>query len=143
MKRAILPTVIAWIIGVTFLMVCACLTRSESYRTSQPVREFFQALMLFGGAVAIVVFPTCLFVVTPLLRFLPSSSLLWRPAIASVIGAAAAPFAMYFWAAGYLRHAFTPDFRDEAHLIFASASILVGATFAFLYATSIRNARNA
>jgi len=143
-KRAILPSIFAWIVGVTVFLTYSYMTRNRTQWTSTPpVQEFFQALMFIGSAVAIVVFPTCLLIVTPLLKLLPRSSFLWRPAIAAVVGAVTAPLAMYLWAAGFLRHTFAPDIHNEAHLAFAATSVLVGITFAFSYATSIRNTRNA
>ena len=123
-------------------MVTAYATRSPSYYTVEPMREFFQGLLFWAFSVGVVVFPTCLIVVTPLLKLLPPSSPLRRPGIAAFIGAASGPIAMYVWAAVFLKSSFVPDIREDAHLYFGCGSALVGATFAFTYALLYRNSRN-
>ncbi len=142
MKRAIISAVLAWIVGITFVLVIGYVTRSPSYYTAEPVREFFQGILFWAYFIGIVVFPTCLLVVTPLLNLVPPSSRVREPGIALLIGAASGPIAMYIWAALYLRRAFVPDIREQAHLFFGCASALIGATFAFTYARSHRNTRN-
>jgi hypothetical protein len=141
-KRAILSAIIAWVVGVTFVLATAYLTRSPSYYTAEPVREFFHGILFWAFYVGIVAFPTCLLIVAPLLKFIPPSSGLRHPGIALLVGAASGPVAMYIWAALYLRRAFMPDIREQAHLFFGCASALVGATFAFSYARFRRNTRN-
>ena len=134
MKRAILSAILAWIVGITFVLAAAYVTQSPSYHTTEPVREFFQGILFWAFFIGIVVFPTCLLVVTPLLKFVPHSSRLRQPCIALLIGAASGPIAMYICAALYLQRAFMPDFREQGHLVFGCAASLIGATFAFSYA---------
>ncbi len=136
---AIFAAFVAWLVGVACLMTNLCILASASSHVSQqPVREFFGAIGFFGLWVGIVVFPTCLFVVTPLLKLLPRSSWIWRPKCAACIGAMAGPFAIYLWLAKLFQLPLSLS-NDPQHftLSVTLTSALVGATFAYFYARAV------
>ena len=142
MKRAVLSSIAGWAARVLFLMGYSLLGSHELW-SSEPFHDFLRGSMVFAYFVAIVAFPTCLLLVAPLLILLPRGSALWSPHIAAVVGAVVTPFTLHLWAMGYRRRIFAPEFHDSTHVTFGIAAACVGAVFAFCYATSIRNARNA
>jgi hypothetical protein len=142
MKRAILSSIAGWAAGVVFLMGYSLLRPRELW-SAEPLDDFLRGSMISAYFVAIVAFPTCLFIVAPLLILLPRGSTLWRPPVATILGAVVAPFTLHLWAMGYLRRIFAPEFHDGTHVAFGCAAACVGAVFAYCYATSIRNVRNA
>jgi hypothetical protein len=140
MKRAILSTILAWAACVVYITIDTLLNTpsnggSPTFMLLQKVEPITMIL------VAIVVFPTCLLVAAVLPRLLPPASPLWRPGIATAIGALAGPFAMYLWSAGMARRLFMPSWLHSFAIALAVASALAGATFAFSYATFTRNSR--
>jgi hypothetical protein len=141
MKRAILSSALAWIVGIIFLMATGYAMQSASHSTIEFGWAFLQGTLYIALGVGVVVFPTCLVVVFPLLRLIPLSSPLLRPSIALSIGVVSGPIAMYIWAAVLSRGAFVPNIHDEGHVFFGCASALIGATFAFSYALFHRNDR--
>lgn len=88
----------------------------------------------------VVVFSTCLLMVTPLLGFLPASSKLWHPHRAAAVGAGVGPFAIFVILSGMLfffkspLHISVASFFNPLALVLALAASLAGAAFGFSYA---------
>lgn len=152
MKAAIVPATIAWAVGVCVMLVIfyydeytEAHLRGDPFSVGSSVFEALYTLcffgLVYGVGVAAVVFPLCLLVVVPLLRFLPRSSPLWWPPFAATIGAAAGPLAMYVWSAALRFEFYLPSAHDSNQVWGAVAALLVGAAFGYLYAKSIRTAR--
>ena len=135
LKRAFIATLCAWLAGV----LCSPFVLWLAFRAHglpRPLAGFFPGSLFFAAFyVAVVVFPTCLLVVTPLLRLLPRTSRLWHPGAAAFTGALGGPLAMYGWwlvtgGSTFARIASRfPEGKTEMII-----SVLVGATFGFLVA---------
>ncbi len=137
LPKSLLATLIAWLSTVALIMVYSYATRSASSWTATPVADFLKGLSILAYFVGIVVVSTCMLVVTPLLRLLPRTSLLWRPSWACVIGALAGPIAMYLWTSGFRRSFFIPEPHDSTHLFFGICSAVAGTVFAYSYARGV------
>ena len=149
MKAAIVPATFAWAVGVCAVLVAVWYTElTEAHLRGDPFSlgsSVFQALytlcffvLIYAAGVAVVVFPICLLVVVPLLRFLPRSSALWRPPCAAVLGATAGPLVMYVWSAALRLEFYLPSLHDSNQVVGAMAALLAGATFGYLYANAVR-----
>ena len=152
MRAAVVPATIAWLVGVLSLPLAALLVdifaaqaRGEPWWHAAPlarkVSEDLGYVPIMLVAVAVVVFPTCLLVVVPLLKLLPRTSPLWQPGRAALTGAIVGPMAMYLWSAGSELQFFVPNLLDSSQQGAAAAAALVGMTFGFQYAKSVRAAR--
>lgn len=152
MRAAVVPATIAWLVGVLGLPLAALFAdlfaaqaRGEPWWHATPlarrVSEDLGYMPFMLVAVAVVVFPTCLLVVAPLLQLLPRTSPLWRPVYAALAGAIAGPVATYLWSVGVKLQFFVPNLLDRSQQGLAAAAALVGMTFGFQYAKAIRTAR--
>lgn len=135
--KSFLATCAAWGVTVMFWVGIQRWTYGGHFTTT--------GLSLLFYSVGIVVFPSCMLVVTPLLARLPSSSPLWRPLWASLVGAIAGPPVLYLWVAGYflcirgLRGGvFLPELHDVTHLKIGSFALVAGVVFAWCYAILMR-----
>ena len=137
LSKSLLSTLIAWISAVAVMMAYSYATKPASSWTATPVEDFLRGVAILGYFVGIVVVPTCMFVVTPLLRLLPRTSLLWSPYWACAIGGIAGPIALYLWAAGFRGRFFIPEPHDSTHLFFGICSGLTGVVFAYSYSRGI------
>ena len=137
LPKALLATFVAWLSAVALIMAYSYATKPESSWTATPVADFLKGLSIMAYFVGIVVVPTCMLVVTPLLRLLPRTSLLWRPSWACAIGAIAGPIAMYLWTAGFRRSFFIPEPHDSTHLFVGICSAVAGTVFAYSYARGV------
>ena len=137
LSKSLLATFVAWLSGSALIMAYSYATKAASSWTATPVTDVLKGLSILAYFVGIVVFPTCLLVVTPLLRLLPRTSLLWRPSLACTIGAIAGPIAMYLWTAGFRRSFFIPEPHDSAHLLLGICSAVTGTVFAYSYTRGV------
>lgn len=137
LPKSLLATLIAWLSAVALMMAYSYATKPVSSWTATPVADFLKGLSILAYFVGIVVVSTCMLVVTPLLRFLPRTSLLWSRSWAAAIGAIAGPIAMYLWTSGFRRGFFVPELHDSTHLFFGVCSALAGSVFAYSYARGV------
>ena len=132
--KSLLSTLIAWLSAIALMMVYSYATKPPNSWTATPVVDFMKGAAILSYFVGIVIFPTCMLVVTPLLRLLPKTSLLWRPSWSCAVGAITGPIAMYLWACGFRTRFFVPELHDSTHLFFGVCSAVAGAVFAYSYA---------
>ena len=138
LKRALIATLVAWFVGVLFYPWLYWISAKLHHGVNPPlsVSYFLVSSGLALFFVAVRVFPTCLLVVTPLLKLLPSTSYLWHPLVAASVGAFGGPLATYVWwclgAGGstYAQSAFNfPDGKAEMF-----TSVAVGIAFGYVVA---------
>ncbi len=132
LSRAILSTMLAWGVATLFLFIFGSLQEASSV-FDQPIDRVAQGLAILGYFSAVVVFPTCLLLVVPALRFLPADSILWRPLPACIVGSGAAIVAIWLWAIAFRGRSLIPELHDRVHVGFGLAAISSGITFAFSY----------
>ena len=137
LKNSLLATGVAWLSAVSMIIAYSYVTRPASYWAANPIADFFSGLAFVGYFVGVVVIPTCLFVVTPLLCLLPSNSMMWRPSWACAFGMAVGPIAMYLWASVFRGRLFIPEPHDSTHLMLGICSALAGGVFAYSYARGV------
>ncbi len=137
LSRALISTVVTWLVSTLFLFAWSFTLGSWQIQ-ELPLARIFRDLLVLGYIVAVAVFPTCLLIVVPCLRFLPRSSPLWLPKVACLIGSAVGSNAVYLWFAGFKGKFFLPQFHDRVHVQFMVAAALAGITFALSYSRSLR-----
>jgi len=137
LSKSLLATVVAWFSAVSMIIAHSYVTRPASYWAANPIADFFSGVAFVGYFVGVVVIPTCLFLVTPLLCLLPSNSIMWRPSWACAVGLIVGPIAMYLWASGFRGRFFIPEPHDSTHLKLGICSALTGAIFAYSYSLAI------
>jgi hypothetical protein len=136
-SKALLATVIAWFATVMLMVGYGYATKPNPSWSATPVLDFLRDLALLCYFVGIVVVPTCMLIVTPLLAFVPRTSLLWRPVWACVVAAISGPFVMYLWAAGFRGRFFVPELHDSTHRYLGFLSLFAGVVFAYRYTTQV------
>ena len=143
LQRSILSTVVAWFVATAFIVIYSFLVTEPSEWPSSGLGGVIREIGLLGYYVAMLVFPTCLLLVTPLLRLLPASSKLWNPRVACMVAMCVAPFGIYAWAVMYRRQFFMPELHDRVHVMIGLAAICAGVGFAYTYATGLTRAEKA
>lgn len=133
--KSIFATFIAWLLSMAMLMVYSHLTKSGS--SSNSLVGLLTDLLFLATSTGIVVFVTCMVIVTPLLCLLPKGSILWRPVWASIAGLILGPVAMYLWFCGATRKLFAPIVFDSTSIFFGVCSALTGALFAYFYSKGV------
>lgn len=137
LSRALLSTTLAWIAASFFLFVYGSAFESSSV-FSHSIRSIVDGLIVLSCYVALVVFPTCLLIVVPVLRLLSPDSVLWRPCCACFVAPFFAVMVMWAWAVAFSGGFFIPDLHDRVHLGFGLAAGLAGVIFAYTYSVGFR-----
>jgi hypothetical protein len=137
LSRALFSTTLAWMAASFFLFVYGSAYESSSV-FSHSIPSVVDGLIVLSCYVAIVVFPTCLLIVAPVLRFLSPDSVLWRPRYACFVAPLFAVLAMWAWAVAFCGGFFIPELHDRVHVGFGVAAILAGVTFAYAYSVGLR-----
>lgn len=89
--------------------------------------------------VSILVLPTFLLIVGPLVSFLPRPYLLGNPIGATFTGAATGLVAMYLWAAACSTKWFVPNLSDPLQIILGGSAMFSGIAFFISYGRSVKN----
>jgi hypothetical protein len=130
LRRAIVSSVIAWVVATAFLLICGAATGADGIWSP---RSIGQASSLVG----MVVFPTCLLIVAPLLKLLPDTSRFWMPHWACGLASIVGPIAMYLWTVPFAGRFFVPDLGERGPLTFASAAMCAAVAFAYTYTVGV------
>ncbi len=110
---------------------------------SQPIYRIAEGLAVLSYFAAVVVFPTCLLIVVPALRYLPATSRLWQPLYACLLASVVAVFAIWAWVIAVRGRFFIPEHYDHVHVGFGLAAVFAGVTFAYTYSVRLRRSSHA
>lgn len=139
MKRVCTASIHAWIVSAACVYIFLLAFPNTNFGSPFSPLEFVLLACYVAMYTGIVVLPTCMLLVGPLVCLLPPSSPLRKPFIAILLGAITGPVASYLWGAAVAHKWFAPDLRDPWSLMFAGVAAITGVAFAFSYTRPPKN----